>query len=65
MRRDNRNRLWACGLWLGTVFIAWKCFIPYAIGETSDNAIPGVLLLGAWWAVMIVARERIRWFDKE
>ncbi len=65
MKRDNKNRLWASALWLGTVLIAWRCFIPYAIGETSEHALTGALLLCAWWAGMIVAREKIRWFDRE
>jgi len=65
MKRDNKNRLWASGLWLGTVLIAWRCFIPYAIGQTSEYAIPGVLLLCVWWAGMILVREKIDWFDKD
>ena len=65
MTKDNKNRLWASGLWLGTVVIAWFCFIPYAVGEMSGYAIPGALLTCAWWAGMIVAREKIRWFDRE
>lgn len=65
MKRDNKNRLWAAGLWLGTVLIAWRCFVPYAIGETSEHAALGALLLCAWWAGMILAREKIPWFDRE
>ena len=65
MKRDNKNRLWASVLWLGTVLIAWRCFIPYAIGQTSELAVPGILLTCAWWVGMVLLRERIRWFDKE
>ncbi len=65
MKRDNKNRLWASALWLGTVLIAWRCFIPYAIGQTSGYVVRGVLLTCAWWAVMILARETIDWFDRD
>ncbi len=65
MKRDDKNRLWASGLWLGTILIAWLCLIPYAVGESSDFAAPGLLLLCAWWAGMIVAREKIDWFNRD
>lgn len=65
VKRDNKNRLWASVLWLGTVLIAWRCFIPYAIGETLEHVPLGILIVGAWWAGMILLREKIDWFDKE
>ena len=65
MKRDNKNRLWASVLWLGTVLIAWRCFVPYAIGQTSEYAVVGVLLTGVWWAGMILIREKFNWFDKD
>jgi hypothetical protein len=65
MTRDNKNRLWASVLWLGTVAVAGKCFIPYAIGGTSEYLAAGSLLLVAWWAVMILLREKLGWFDRE
>jgi hypothetical protein len=65
MTRDNKNRMWASVLWLGTVLIAWLCFIPFAIGRTSEYVAPGILLAGIWWAGMILVREKIGWFDKD
>lgn len=65
MTRDNKNRLWAGVLWIGTVLIAWRCFIPFAIGQTSEYIPAGILLVGAWWAVMILIREKTDWFDKD
>ncbi len=65
MKRDNKNRLWASVLWLGTVLIAWRCFVPYAIGQTSEYAVPGIVLLCVWWAGMILIREKTDWFDKD
>jgi hypothetical protein len=65
MTRDNKNRLWAAVLWLGTVLIAWRCFIPYAIGQTSEYIAIGIPLAAAWWAGMILVREKIDWFDKD
>ena len=65
MTKDNKNRLWAAVLWLGTVLIAWRCFIPYAIGQTSGNVALGILLAGVWWSGMLLIREKIGWFDKD
>jgi hypothetical protein len=65
VKRDNKNRLWASLLWLGTVIIAWRCFIPYAIGQTVEYVAPGILVLAAWWIVMILLREKVVWFDKD
>ncbi len=65
MKRDNKNRVWASALWIGTVVIAWRCFIPYAVGETSEHAIPGIILTAAWWVAMILIREKINWFDRD
>jgi len=65
MTRDNKNRMWASVLWLGTVLIAWRCFIPFAIGQTSEYVAPGILLAGVWWAGMILVREKFGWFDKD
>lgn len=65
MTRDNKNRWWAGVLWLGTVLIAWRCFIPFAIGQTSEYIATGILLVAAWWIGMILIREKTDWFDKE
>lgn len=65
MTKDNKNRLWAGVLWLGTVLIAWRCFIPFAIGQTSEYIATGILLAGVWWIGMILIREKIGWFDKD
>lgn len=65
MTRDNKNRVWAAVLWLGTVLIAWRCFIPFAIGRTSEYVVTGILLVAAWWSGMILIREKVDWFDKE
>ncbi len=65
MTRDNKNRVWASVLWLGTVLIAWRCFIPFAIGRTSEYVAPGILIVALWWIGMILVREKIGWFDKD
>jgi hypothetical protein len=65
MTRDNKNRLWASVLWLGTVLIAWRWFIPFAIGRTSEHVPAGILIAVLWWAGMILVREKFGWFDKD
>jgi hypothetical protein len=65
MTRDNKNRLWASVLWLGTVLIAWRCFVPFAIGQTSEYVVAGILIVVLWWAGMILVREKFGWFDKD
>ncbi len=65
MKRDNKNRAWASVLWLGTVLIAWRCFIPYAIGRTSEYVGEGIGLVVLWWVLMILIREKFDWFDRD